>query len=206
MTISATDLALYAGAILILFLTPGPVWVAMSARALSGGFPAAWPLAIGVALGDLVWPLTAVFGLAWILTLYGGLMDVMRWAAAGIFLIMGLGLIRHAGRPITTDGALTRPGRMAGFAAGVAAILGNPKAILFYMGVLPGFFDLSRVTGGDIAAIVLISAAIPMAGNLAMAALIAGARARLTAPAALRRVNIVSGALLVGVGVIIALF
>ena len=30
-------------------------------------------------------------------------------------------------------------------AAGVAAVLGNPKAILFYMGVLPGFFDLSKV-------------------------------------------------------------
>ena len=26
----------------------------------------------------------------------------------------------------------------AGFVAGLALILGNPKAILFYMGVLPG--------------------------------------------------------------------
>ena len=40
------------------------------------------------------------------------------------------------------DSRLTRPGRWAGFAAGVAAVIGNPKAILFYMGVLPGFFDL----------------------------------------------------------------
>jgi uncharacterized glyoxalase superfamily protein PhnB len=40
-----------------LWIAPGPVWVALTARALSGGFAAAWPLAIGVTIGDLVWPL-----------------------------------------------------------------------------------------------------------------------------------------------------
>ncbi len=62
MTISPFDLALYAGALLILFLTPGPVWVALTARALSGGFHAAWPLALGVVVGDALWPLLAVLG------------------------------------------------------------------------------------------------------------------------------------------------
>ena len=62
MTISAVDAALYAGALLILFLTPGPVWVALTARALSGGFNAAWPLALGVVVGDVLWPLLAILG------------------------------------------------------------------------------------------------------------------------------------------------
>lgn len=205
MTISAPDLLFYMGALAILFLTPGPVWVAISARALSGGFSAAWPLAIGVALGDILWPLVAVFGLSAALAVYGDLMGAMRWVAALIFVAMGLGLIRHAGRVISTDSALTRPGRAAGFAAGVAAILGNPKAILFYMGVLPGFFDLGRVTGWDIAAIVLVSFTIPLLGNLIFAALIGRARALLTAPAALRRINLVAGGLLIAVGAAIAL-
>ena len=34
MTISLTEIALYSGALLILFLTPGPVWVALTARAI----------------------------------------------------------------------------------------------------------------------------------------------------------------------------
>ena len=66
MTITLDGLLLYCGALVILFLTPGPVWVALIARGLSGGFSAAWPLAVGVALGDLVWPLAAIFGLSWI--------------------------------------------------------------------------------------------------------------------------------------------
>lgn len=205
MTASALDLLFYAGALVILFVTPGPVWVAMSARALSGGFQAAWPLAVGVAIGDLVWPLLAVFGLTWVLTVYSDLMAALRWVAAVIFVVMGLGLIRHAGRAIGLESALTRPGRAAGFAAGVAAILGNPKAILFYMGVLPGFFDLSRVSAADIAAIITLSMAVPMVGNLIFAALIGRARAGLTAPGVLRRINLLAGGLLIAVGLVITL-
>jgi threonine/homoserine/homoserine lactone efflux protein len=204
MTLSPADLALYAGAVLILFLTPGPVWVALIARGVSGGFHAAWPLAAGVVVGDAIWPLAAIFGLAWITSVYGGFMDALRWVAVAIFLLMGIGLIRHADRAITMQSRLTRPGMWAGFGAGLAAILGNPKAILFYMGVLPGFFDLSGVTGADIAAIVAVSVIVPLLGNLALALSLDRARRLLASPDRLRKTNRVAGVLLVGVGVAIA--
>ncbi len=205
MTISLHGLLLYCGALVILFLTPGPVWVAIIARGLSGGFSAAWPLAVGVAIGDLVWPLAAIFGLSWILSVYAGFMDLLRWVAVAIFVLMGWMLIRHAGRPISADNRLTRPGRWAGFAAGVAAILGNPKAILFYMGVLPGFFDLRAITAPDIAAILAVSVAIPIIGNLTFALMIDRVRRVLSSPDALRRMNLTAGALLIAVAAVIAL-
>jgi threonine/homoserine/homoserine lactone efflux protein len=203
MTIAPADLALYAGAILILFLTPGPVWVALIARALGGGFPAAWPLAVGVVVGDALWPLLAIFGMAWLVSSVDGLLEVMRWVAGGIFLVMGAQLIRHAGHRLSADSRLMRPGRWAGFAAGIAVIVGNPKAILFYMGVLPGFFDLGRIGAADIAAILAVSMLIPLAGNLAMALSVDRARALLASPDALRRTNVVAGWLLIGVGLVI---
>ena len=168
MTIGAWDLALYAGALFVLFLTPGPVWVALTARALSGGFPAAWPLALGVVVGDAVWPVLAVLGVSWIAGSYGGVMEVLRFLASGIFIIMGVAILRRPARTIATDSRLTRPGAWAGFLAGLAVILGNPKAILFYMGVLPGFFDLARLRAGDVAAIALLSMLVPFVGNLAI--------------------------------------
>jgi threonine/homoserine/homoserine lactone efflux protein len=204
MTITVEQLLLYCGALLILFLTPGPVWVAIIARGLSGGFAAAWPLAVGVAIGDLIWPLAAIFGLSWVLSVYAGVMDLLRWVAVAIFVVMGVLLIRHAGAPIGTDSRLTRPGRWAGFVAGVAAILGNPKAILFYMGVLPGFFDLRRITGPDIAAILAVSVAIPLVGNLIFALMIDRVRRVLSEPRALRRLNVGAGVLLIAVGLAIA--
>lgn len=203
MTVTLSELGLYAGALLALFLTPGPVWVALAARALTGGFRQAWPLAVGVTVGDVLWPLLAILGVNWVVALWGGFLAALKWVAAAIFLWMGWHLIRHAARPIAADGRLTRPGRWAGFAAGVAVIVGNPKAILFYMGVLPGFFDLSTVTAADIAAICGMSMAIPLAGNLALAATIDRARRRLVSPAALARANRIAGGLLLAVGVAI---
>ena len=203
MTITAGQLGFYAFGLLILFLTPGPVWVALTARALSGGFRAAWPLAVGVTLGDLLWPFLAILGVTWMLSVFEGFMTVMRWVACATFLIMGALIIKNAGKPIGTDSRLTRPGMLAGFLAGVAVIIGNPKAILFYMGMLPGFFDVTVLTWADIAMICLVSMLIPLAGNLTLAWCIGKARGLLTSPDALRRTNIIAGVLLILVGLII---
>lgn len=203
MTISFHELLLYAGGMAILWVIPGPVWVALIARALSGGFAGAWPLAVGVALGDVIWPLAAIFGLTWVLSLYGGVLEALRWIAAGIFLLMGVLLIRSPAAPLAADARLTRPGVWAGFAVGVAAVIGNPKAILFYMGVLPGFFDLGRIGGLDIAAILFVSMLIPLVGNLGLALFLDRARRLLSTPESLRRLNRVSGLLLIVVGCVI---
>jgi len=203
MTISAIDAALYAGALLILFLTPGPVWVALTARALSGGFNAAWPLALGVVVGDVLWPLLAILGVAWIVSVFSGFMTVLTWVATLVFLTMGVLLIRKRDKSIVSDSRLTRPGMWAGFVAGLAVILGNPKAILFYMGVLPGFFDLTTLTAADIAVICFLSLVVPLLGNLSLAVFIDRARRLLTSPKALRRTNVISGVLLICVGLVI---
>ncbi|MCV3269965.1 LysE family translocator [Roseobacter sinensis] len=205
MTIGGGDLLLYAGALVILFLTPGPVWLALMARALSGGFSAAWPLAMGVAVGDILWPLVAVLGISWMLSVFDVVMALLRWVACGVFIGMGVLLIAHADQKISTDSRLTRPGIWPGFLAGVVAILGNPKAVLFYIGVLPGFFDLRSVTAGDVAAIIAASVAIPLVGNLVLAACVGHVRALITAPRTLARINVVSGGLLILVGVVIPL-
>ncbi len=205
MTITFWQLLVYAGGMAALWAIPGPVWVALTARTMAGGFAAAWPLAIGVALGDLVWPLAAVLGLAWIGDVYGDALAVLRWVAAAIFIAMGVLLIRQPAAPPGTNTRLTRPGHWAGFTVGLAAVIGNPKAMLFYMGALPGFFDLTRVTVTDIAAIGAVSAVVPMLGNLGLALFVDRARRLLQSPAAIRRMNLISGLLLIGVGMVIPL-
>ncbi len=205
MTITPYELLLYAGALLILFMTPGPVWVALLARAMSGGYQAAWPLALGVAVGDIFWPLVAVLGVAWLVSVFSGFMLVLQWVAVVVFVVMGILLIRNADHALSANSRLTKPGMWAGFAAGVAVILGNPKAVLFYMGVLPGFFDLTSVTVLDMVAICTLSFMVPLVGNLTLAAFVGRARGLLKSPSAVRRMNTIAGWLLIGVGVVIAL-
>lgn len=203
MTLQAESIWLYAIAMIGIWFTPGPVWVAIIARALASGFRGVWPLAIGVAIGDAIWPLIAIFGLAVIVSQNAMMIEVMRWVAAAVFIGMGIMLLRKASQPVERDSRLTRSGTWAGFSAGLLAIAGNPKAALFYVGVLPGFFDVTQLTGLDVTTIVVMSCVIPFCLSLGMGGAIAAARSRLSSPTGLRRMNLVSGGLLIAVGCVI---
>ncbi len=203
MSVTLPQLSLYAGALLILFLTPGPVWLAMIARSMSGGFQAAWPLALGVALGDVLWPLVVFLGLNAVIATNVDFLIILRWAAGGILIFMGLAVIRYADKILTADSALTKPGKIAGFTAGFVAVTANPKASLFYIAFLPSFFELPSIGWIDIFLICLLSFLVPLMGNLILALFVEQIRKFLKSPIAVRRTNIVAGALLVLAGMVI---
>lgn len=205
MTLTLAQIALYAGALFVLFLTPGPVWLALAARTLAYGVAGALPVMLGVALGDTVWSALAILGLAWVVGSFDWVMEVLRWVAVVMFTILGGALIKHADASIDANSSLNRPGLWAGFLAGMAAILANPKAILFYMGMLPGFFDLSRLTSLDIAIIASVSMIVPLVGNFFFVVFIDRARLLISSPGALKRTNQLAGALLICVAIVIAL-
>lgn len=205
MTLTITQMAFYAAALFVLFLTPGPVWLALAARTLAYGMTAAFPLMLGVAIGDTLWSVLAILGLAWIVDQYAWITMGLKWLAVGVFALMGVLLIRHADKSIDANSSLNRPGVWAGFVAGLAAILANPKAILFYMGMLPGFFDLAAITPVDVVVIAAISMVVPLVGNTIFAAFVDRARRFISTPGALRRTNQVAGVALICVAVAIAL-
>lgn len=205
MTVTITQLLLYAGALMILFLTPGPVWVALIARSISGGFHAAWPLALGVAVGDAMWPLVAIFGVSYLVALYADFLTILRYFGALIFLFMGAMLIWKPVRTLRADSRLTAPGVWAGFLAGLMVIVGNPKAILFYLGVLPGFFDFGGLNRIDVIAICVTSLAVPLLGNVIFAFFVDKVRVLLTTPGAIRKMNVGAGVALILVGLVIGL-
>jgi threonine/homoserine/homoserine lactone efflux protein len=203
MTITFNELGFYIVGLSILGLPPGPGWVAWVARVLAGGFAQAGPLTLGGAAGDIFWSVLAALGMGWVASSVEGGMLVLRIVAAAFFLWLGVTIIRSAGRKVAGDSRLTRPGMMAGFLAGLIVILSNPKAILFYMGVLPGFFDLSRLSTADIVSIAVASFVVPLVGNLMLAYFVDRARALLSSERALTRMNHTAGGLLILVGLAI---
>jgi threonine/homoserine/homoserine lactone efflux protein len=205
MTVTGGQLAAYAGALAVLAATPGPVVAALIARSATGGVRAAVPLAAGVAVGDVAWPLAAMLGIGVVSGAWAGFLTLLRYAGAAILVWMGVSLVRKAGVLAAAAGGPARERGWSGFAAGLTVIAGNPKAILFYAGVLPGFFDFRMLTLLDMLVICLVSAAVPFLCNLAWAALFARARRWLADPTAMRRVHVGAGLALVAVGVAIAL-
>lgn len=199
-TLSLSEIGLYSFPLLLLFITPGPVWVALIARSLKSGFAGAWPLALGVAIGDLCWPALALLSLGQIVSLHGDLIFWLRYIAVAVFVGMGIGLYLAPVHPLQAESKLTKEGVLAGFLAGLMVIIGNPKAMLFYIGILPGFFDVSRLQIADIAVIALISALAPFTGNLILGLAVGRARQLISSVSARRRLNQGSGIILIAVG------
>ena len=153
-SISINDLTFYAFGIFVLFLTPGPVWIAIISRSISRGFYGAIPLAAGVALGDLIWPSIAIAGSTALVASYTNLLMYLKYLAVIIFLVMGINLIKNQNLQFQTQELkLTKSSDWSGFSAGFLVILANPKAALFYLGILPGFFNLVTLTLIDCIAI-----------------------------------------------------
>ena len=205
MTITNGQLVLYFGALIILFLTPGPVWIALIARTVSGGTKSAISLALGVSLGDFLWPIVVFFGLAFLVSLYSEILILFRYLAAIILTLMGIQTILNSRKILYLNSQLTKSGFFAGFSAGFIAVTANPKASLFYLTLLPSFFNFDTINFFDIMIISIVSFSVPMIGNILMILFLSKVRSFLSSPNSVRITNVVSGVLLIGVGVIIGL-
>ena len=204
MSISFSDLIFYAFGIFVLFLTPGPVWIAIISRSITGGLNGAAPLAAGVAIGDIIWPTLAIAGSAALAASYANLLLYLKYLAVILFLVLGINLINNQNSKVSSQNLkLIKSSELAGFTAGLLVIIGNPKAALFYLGILPGFFNLSRLTITDCIAIALVSSLIPFLGNLALAVMVEKSREILSSASAMRKLNTLSGCLLIFVGLLI---
>ena len=200
MTITVSEIGLYSAALFLLFLTPGPVWVAMLARGFKGGFSGAWPLALGVAFGDFAWAVAALLTLDQVASFHADLVFWMKYVAVFVFFAMGVSLLRSGIETIVLPYQITRPGMLAGLFAGIFVILGNPKAILFYMGILPGFFTVAALQPIDIAVIGGLSALVPFLGNLVLALMFDHMSKMLNSPILRKRINRITGVVLICVG------
>src|SRR5215216_6623524 len=69
-------------AYIVAVLVPGPGVAAIVARALGGGFWSAVPMIIGILVGDLIYLVFALFGLAAIAAYFGPVFVIVRWAGA----------------------------------------------------------------------------------------------------------------------------
>lgn len=206
MMITLMETLLYAAALVVLVMTPGPVVVATIARTLASGWRTAMPLAAGVSIVDVLWPLLAILGLSALVQANADILQWMRYIGGAILIWMGWRLISGSKQALATDPdpTLMRRSAWQGFIAGVLVNLGNPKSIVFFIGILPNLFDIPSLTGADIAVILFLSAAVPFLGNVVWALAANRARRFLTSAKAVRRVNQASGGALAGAGAVIA--
>ncbi len=192
----------------IAMVSPGPGVLALVGHALSNGFRRSLGFVFGMVAGDLTYLVFAILGMAVIARTYEELFLVIRLMAAAYLVYLGIKAWRAA--PTVFDPALdtaSQPARRhhaRGFLSGLLVTLSNPKVIMFYNGILPGFVDLGSLTHMDVAilcGIVLGVLFLLMAGYAAAAG---RARHMLKSERAVKVLNRGSGSVMIGAGIVIA--
>ncbi len=142
-------LLIYASALLIASGTPGPGIATLIARVLGRGAGAAVPLAAGLALGDVIWLSTGVWGLVALAQTFQGLFLAVKWVGIAylVYLAWRMWTAPIVERDVMADNRTEHPASL--FLTGLAVCLGNPKVMAFYWALTPTLMDLSGITVAD---------------------------------------------------------
>ena len=184
--------------------TPGPGVAAIIARSLAHGFKGAPAFVAGFVVGDLVWFSIAATGLAALARTAATVFVVIKWAGVAYLLYLAWKLwTAPAERVAVRDD----DGRQHGWRAFVASLmltLANPKAILFFLALLPTVVDLATMNALrfiEIAAAMMLVMPMVLFSYVFLAA---RAREMFTTPKSVRRLNRSSGLAMAGAAVVVA--
>lgn len=192
-----------AGTMLLLAAMPGPGVFAIVARALSSGFSHASVVVLGIVSGDLVFLLMAVFGLAVMAEALGNFFVIVKYLGAAYLIYLGIKLWRSKPQAVGVE-EVKQKSWIANYLTGLFITLSNPKVIIFYLGMLPTFVNLTDLGAMDVFLVAMVISAVLGCVMLAYAYLASKAKESFKDPAAEKRMNRIGGSIMVATGSVLA--
>jgi len=195
-------LALF-GAMLILAIVPGPAVFSIISRSFSSGFLHGLYMTMGIVVGDYVFITLAIFGLTALSETMGTTFFIIKYISVVYLLWLGYNLLRSKSTSIEIKES-KKSSLLTSFITGLLITLGNPKAILFYIGFFPAFINMGEITSSDVLLIMLAATLAFGSVNICYALLATKAKKVFKSPNATSIINKTAGAIMVTTGVIIA--
>lgn len=190
----------------LVVLTPGADTLLVVRNVLGRGRRAGLATTAGIVAGCFVHATLSVLGLSAILVRSAAVFEVVRLAGAAYLVWLGLRSLAGAWRP-AADAAAPVPaaGARRSFVEGALSNVLNPKVAIFYLALLPQFIG----PGDPVLARSMLLAAIHVGLGLVWLSLVSFGLASLgrvlTAARLRRRLEALTGVVLVGLGVRLAL-
>ena len=184
--------------------TPGPGIAAIIARSLAHGFKGAPAFVAGFMVGDLVWFTIAATGLAALAKTAATLFIAIKWAGVAYLLYLAWKLWTAPAERVEVRDDDGRQHGWRAFIASLMLTLANPKAILFFLALLPTVIDLASMNTVRFLEISAAIAIVLPAVLFTYVFLAARARVLFTTPTSVRRLNRGSGLAMAGAAVVVA--
>ena len=206
-----TSLPAFVLAVLLISASPGPAMALIFRRAALRGMRAAVPTVLGLELGLYVWALFAGVGFAALVAASEVAYLVLRVVGAAVLLVLGFRALRAAWRDEGAPAEVGEPAPVVGrrrwwgaFVEGVVVQLANPKAAVFMIAFYPQFVPADGPVFATTALLGLLQITLETGLYLALAAGVARAGSWVRRPRIRRRLEAVSGTVLVGLGLRVA--
>ena len=194
----------------LLTVTPGADMALVTRHVVVGGRRAAFFTTLGICLGCLAHATASAFGLSVILSRSATAFQVVKLLGAGYLVFLGITAVREAMAPkrVDADGGHSASARLAApgpcFLDGFLTNLLNPKVALFYLTFLPQFVPPGVPVLQRSLLLGSIHVAMGFVWLSAYAVLVDRFAALLVTGPVRRRMQAVTGALLMGLGVRLA--
>jgi threonine/homoserine/homoserine lactone efflux protein len=196
-------LGAFSVAAVLIVLLPGPDTLVVVRALVRGGRRRGISTTLGVLSGLTVWAGAAALGLSALLTASTVGYEALRIAGGAYLVWLGVSSLRHRGGAVET--APERPHLLgSGFGAGLLTDLLNPKVGVFFVTFLPGFLPRGYPVAASsllFGAIFVALTALYFAALLTLAARVTG---WMSTPSIRRRLDAVTGTVLVGLGIRLA--
>lgn len=194
--------ALFVLAVSLLIVTPGPNVALIVANSVAHGVRYGLLTVAGTSAAIVGHMLLVGFGMGEGLGAIGALLEWVRWVGVAYLVVLGVQAWRAPATDLRTVAADRRP-RGAVVARAFLVSLTNPKVLLFYGAFFPQFIAADRPVAPQLW--VLCATYLGVAVVFDVLWVLAASRARVLIAAHVRLRNRISGGLLIGAGVGLAL-
>lgn len=129
----------------VVCLTPGPAAILVVAQGISNGLRRSYWAIAGIALANALYFALSATGIAALIVASGALFSVIKWIGVAYLFWLGISAIRSksSALTVTADPDEAVRGTRA-FWQAVVVELSNPKALLYFVALLPQFVDPAR--------------------------------------------------------------
>ncbi|AGZ43571.1 LysE family translocator [Actinoplanes friuliensis] len=181
----------------LLTLTPGLDTALIVRTAAVGARRRAWGVVLGIQTGTLVWGVLTSAGVTALLTASQVAYEILRWAGVCYLIWMGLSMLRGRAQPEpeATGG---------GWRRGLLTNLLNPKMGVFYVALLPQFIPAGAPVFAFGVLLTGVHIALGTAWSGVLVLLARRLRVTLQRPAARRVLDRITGTVIAGFGIRLA--
>jgi threonine/homoserine/homoserine lactone efflux protein len=204
--VTPSDIAAFIAAVALLAMVPGPATALIVRRSAVYGTRAALPVVAGIELGIYLWAIAAAVGLAAVVAASEAAYVVLRIVGACVLIVLGVQAwraARHA-EDAAMPASIGAPGWRWSAGAGVLTNLANPKAAVFAFAFYPQFIP----AGADVLATTMLLGVLQVVVDatwyVMLALLVGRARDFFSRAAVRRRLERITGTVLIGLGIRLA--